>query len=133
MNWKEAIDVIWNRFCELDATKQIDKVENGFTEPVFIFPTANFNDFCKNEVKLNFVEVAEAVANGMGDGFDLHDPWCMYDPIMKKFITDENPAGFVENVETLAEVVMGDLAFLRQLGFTESEIEELDNAHDLAY
>ena len=130
MSWEKAIDVIWNRFCELDDEKQIAFVESSFTETVFIFPTSTFNDFCKNTVHLSFAEVAEAVADGMGDGFDMDDPWCMYDPIMKRFTTDETPAGFVENFDVLAEILIGNKTALIELGFTEAEIAELDEAYD---
>ncbi len=125
MNWEKASYKIWNRFCELEDKKQVKEAENSFTDTVFIFPTSSFNDFCKNIVKLDYMEVAKAVAEGTcSDTCDLSDPWCMYEPIMHQFTTDESPAGLVEYPDKLVENLMDDENLLLQLGFSKDEVEE---------
>ncbi len=133
MNWNEASNLIWNRFCDLDDNAQVEDAENSFAEKVFIFPMAKFNDFCKNVLNLDYVEVAEAVYNSVSydeDEFDFHAPWCLYDPILKKFTTDESPACLVDDPDTLIENLMDEEALRVMLKFTEKEVDELIHAYE---
>lgn len=133
MDWKTASTMIWNRFCDLDDNAQIEDAENSFGEKVFIFPTSKFNEFCKNVLQLDYVDVAEAVSNSIHydvDEFDFHDPWCMYDPIMKQFTTDESPASLVDDPDTLVENLMDEDELRIRLGFTEDEVNEIIRAYE---
>ena len=130
MNWEQASNLIWNRFCELDDTKQIEVAEKSFADTVFIFPTSKFSEFCKDTLKGDFKEVAIAVATGTSeDDFDFHYPWCLYHPILKRFSTDESPASFVEEPDTLIENIANNDESLAKLGFSKEEIKEIVDAY----
>lgn len=130
MEWDEASDEIWNRFCELDDESQIDIVENSASGIVKIFPTKHFNDFCKKEFKGDYKRAAQAVLDGYDYDMDLSAPWCMYDESGGFFRTAETPSEFVDNEDALVGDLMDNEDILSDMGFSEDEIEEFHRAYE---
>lgn len=131
MDWNEASNLIWERFCELDDNLQIDPVEYSEGGDVWIFPTKSFNSFCKRTFNDDFKKAAEAVVDGYtAYDFDLDQLWCLYDSSMKCFRTGDTPADFVDDIESFTADLLDMEDLLSQMEFSDEEIESFKKAYD---
>lgn len=131
MDWDEASDRIWYSFCELDDESQVDIVENSAPSLVRVFETKDFDSFCKKNFNGKYEKVAQAILDGR-DSYDMDfdQKWCMYDEEGELFRTGDTPADFVDNEDAFASDLMDDEDMLSQLGFSQDEIEILEQAYE---
>lgn len=131
MDWDEALDMIWSRFCELEDELQVDFVENSAPTVVHIFHASEFNDFCKRVLHGDFKKAAQAALDG-ADSYDMDfdQPWMMYDETNELFRSGDTPADFVDNEDDLVSDLLDDEDMLSQLDFSEEEIEAFKKAYE---
>ena len=132
MNKKYAIQTIWDALLEWLEIDERAELVKKYTDPKsFVFKRSEFNAFCKEHFKDDYLTVAEKVAKGYSyHDYELGYRWIMWDETKEMFYSSEDPFNFVDSMASFIEqMVMADDPLLKKVKFIDKEIRFIKENH----
>lgn len=132
MNKRYAIQTVWDALLEWLEIDERAELVRKYTDPkISVFKRSEFNSFCKEHFKDDYLTVAETVAKAYSyHDYELGYRWIMWDEKKGTFYSSDEPFNFVDYMAPFIErMVTSNDPLLKKLQFIDEEIRFIKENH----